>query len=98
MTRTTTRYVDFQRLAQQGKSASTVIKLMMACNDMQIANEALAEWKKEQPRHRKDREIGTRMYFVRLQMSHLYEALKIIKQIHTDESLKCLIKQCDDKT
>ena len=99
MTRTTTKIVDFQRLKLLGKSAETVIiKLMMACNDMQLANEALAEWKKEQPRLRKHREVGAKMYFVRLQISHLYEALKIVEQIRIDGSLLRLVKQCDQRT
>lgn len=98
MTRTRTIIVDFQRLALLGNSAATVIKLMMACNDLQLANEALVEWKKEQPRLRKCREVGAQMYFVRLMMSHLYEALKIVEHIHIDESLLRLVKQCDQRT
>ena len=98
MIRTITKSVDLRRFAQQGKSAATVIKLMMACNDMQLANEALAEWKKEQPRHRKGREAGARMYFVRLQVSHLYEALKIVEQIRGDRSLMLQIESCDRRT
>lgn len=99
MTRTTTKIVDFQRLKLLGKSAETVIiKLMMACNDMQLANEALAEWKKEQPRLQKHREVGAKMYFLRLQISHLYEALKIVEQIRIDGSLLRLVKQCDQRT
>jgi len=98
MTRITTINVDLQRLERRGNIAATVIKLMMACNDLQLANEALDKWKKEQPRLRKGREVGAKMYFVRLQISHLYEALKIVEQIHTDESLLRLVKQCDQRT
>jgi hypothetical protein len=61
--------LDFQRLQLAGQSAATVVKLMMACNDMQLAG-----WKKQQPRSQKHREVGAKMYFLRLQISHLYEA------------------------
>lgn len=58
-----------------------VVKLMMACNDMQLANEALSSWKENQPRNRQCRQAGAKMYFARLQMAHLHEALKIIEEI-----------------
>ena len=98
MSRTTTRFVHFRHFQLGGPSAAIVIKLMMACNDMQIANECLAEWKRQQPRHRKHRERGARMYFVRLQISHLFEAFKIVEQIRGDSNLMRLVKQCDLKT
>jgi hypothetical protein len=71
---------------------------MMACNDMQVANEALAEWKSEQLPHKRHRQFGAKMYFVRLQISHLYESLKIIDQIRGDRQLMKLVDQCDAKT
>lgn len=98
MSRTTTRFVHFRHFQLGGPSAAIVIKLMMACNDMQIANECLAEWKRQQPRHRKHRERGARMYFVRLQISHLFEAFKIVEQIRGDSNLMRRVKQCDLRT
>jgi hypothetical protein len=38
------------------------------------------------------------MYFVRLQISHLFEAFKIVGQIRGDSDLMRLVKQCDPKT
>jgi hypothetical protein len=78
MNRTSTRVIDYQRLLDGGRAATIVVKLMMACNDMQLANEALSSWTQEQPRSRQYRQVGARMYFVRLQMAHLHEALNII--------------------
>ena len=98
MTRTTTIPVDLQRLQRTSESATIIIKLMMVCNDMQLANEALAEWKIEQPRSRKYRQVGARMYFVRLQISHLHEAIGILKLIQKDKSLRRLIDGCDQRT
>lgn len=98
MPRTQTRYVDFQTLEGRGESAATVIKLMMACNDLQLANEALSEWKREQRTSRKARQVGAGMYFVRLQLAHLFEGLKVIDQIKKDPALLSLVHQTDAQT
>ena len=73
--------MKFDTLLARGQSAATVVKLMMACNDLSLANQALADWKKEQPNLRKSRQSGAQMYFVRLQIGHLYEGLKVIEEI-----------------
>lgn len=82
MCETTTKYITFNTLKMRGSSAITVVKLMMSFNDMSLANQALTEWKKEQPMMKKSRQIGAAMYFVRTQISHLKEGLKIIKEIY----------------
>jgi hypothetical protein len=98
MTRTYTKPVDPARLAARGKSAATIIRLMMACNDMTLADEALAGWSGEQPQDRKDRQNGARMYFMRMQISHLSEGLKNIDEIRKDAGLYALVHQCDART
>jgi hypothetical protein len=84
MSRTHTKIISYQKLEARGKSAVLIVKLMMACNDLQLTNEALSEWSKEQPRSRQYREKGAQIYFVRLQFAHLHEALKIVDQIRDD--------------
>lgn len=98
MPRTQTRYVNFQTLDARGESTATVVKLMMACNDLQLANEALSEWKQEQPTSRKLRQTSARMYFFRLELGHLFEGLKVIDQIRKDPVLLCLVRQTDAQT
>lgn len=98
MTRTHTRLIDYQRLEARGKSSVLIIKLMMACNDMQLANEAASDWKEDQPRNKKYRQAGARMYFTRLQMAHLHEALKIVEEIRKDVWLMALLSTCDNQT
>jgi hypothetical protein len=71
---------------------------MMACNDISLANDALERWNKENSRIRGSRKIGARMYFVRLQISHLVESMKIVDDIKKDESLVSLLRRCDAKT
>jgi len=98
MTRASTKYISFETLKMRGPSAVKVVKLMMACNDMTLANHALAEWKKEQPMMMKSRQIGACMYFVRTQIAHLHEGLKVIESIRADPSLMAYIEKCDKKT
>ncbi len=98
MTRTTTINIDFADLQQRGQSAVTVIKLMMACNDITLSNIALGEWEKEQPNSRKTRKNSAGMYFVRTQIAHLHEGLKIIEAIRKDKGLKALVNRCDPQT
>ena len=71
---------------------------MMACNDMSLANQALTHWKGPSSRIRKARATFAAMYFIRTQISHLYEALKIIEEIEKDTLLKGLIARCDSRT
>ena len=63
------------------------MKIMMACNDLILANRALAEWKKEQSNSDKGRQRGAKMYFLRLQLGHLYEVLSVVEEIRKDKTL-----------
>lgn len=98
MPRTKTKHINFQKLQARGKSAVTVVKLMMACNDLSLTNQALSEWRKEQPRNKKSRQTAAGMYFVRTQIAHLFEGLKVIEAIQQDSTLFALIEKCDNKT
>ena len=95
---TSTKFLSFERLAAKGTDSAIVVKLMMACNDMTLANLALTDWKGAQPKERRDLEVGARMYFVRIELAHLYEGLKIIKEIQTSGSLRRLVDACDART
>lgn len=98
MSRTSSTFISFETLKARGSSAITIIKLMMTCNDLLLADQALAEWKKEQPLNKKPRQTGAGMYFVRTQLSHLHEGLKVLENIHKDSFLMSLVKQCDPET
>ncbi|MDQ7837126.1 MAG: hypothetical protein RDU59_01345 [Thermodesulfobacteriota bacterium] len=71
---------------------------MMACNDMSLANQGLTEWKKEQPKMKKSRQLGAGMYFVRTQLAHLHEGLKVIEEIRADPTLMAHVAACDQET
>jgi hypothetical protein len=98
MASTSTRQVHFDRLQAKGPDAAVVVKLMMACNDMTLANQALDDWKRAQPRERRDRQLAACMYFVRVELAHLYEALVIIQEIRQSQTLQALVDQCDLRT
>lgn len=96
MARTQTRCVNLEVLRTRGPSAATVVQLMMACNDMTLANQALGEWKIDQPNMRKARQTGAALYFIRTQISHLHEALKIVGKVRDDPALRAVVDRCPE--
>ena len=93
MSRTRTILVDLQKLQASG-NASTLIRLMMACNDIALANQCLKKFKEERSKIRKPVQRGALMYFVRLQCGHLNEGLKIIQEIKDNRKLSESIERC----
>ncbi len=60
---------------------------MMAQNDIAVANEGLREWTVTTEQKKLARQNGGRLYYGRMLMSHIYEALKIIKDIQNNTRL-----------
>lgn len=87
MSGSTTKNVRLGAIADEGKLGSVLIRLMMVMNDMSLAMDGLGWWVNENERTRQHREVGARIYFVRLQLSHLYEGLKIVQEIRNDAEL-----------
>ncbi|MCE2927396.1 MAG: hypothetical protein LW823_07140 [Rickettsiales bacterium] len=98
MTRTTSRSIQFDNLKGDEDASALVIKLMISCNDLQLSNESLSDWKQDQPLKKKYRQTGAGMYFIRLQIGHLFEGLKILEKINQNTFLKEVIGQCDEET
>ena len=71
---------------------------MMACNDLLLANQSLAEWKKELPGNMKSKQVGAKLYFLKLQLGHLFEGLKLIEEIKKDPILKALVDRGNTKS
>ena len=44
------------------------------------------------------RQIGGRLYYGRMLMAHVYEALNIVKDIQENAKLKALVDACDPET
>jgi hypothetical protein len=95
---TGTRFVKFEALNLRGQSAVTVVKLMMACNDLTITNQALGDWKNDERQSRRSRQRAACMYFIRAQIAHLHEGMKIIEEIRNDNTLFMLVNRCDTQT
>ena len=98
MSRTSTKFLNFENLRNQGQCAVTVVKLMMACNDLSLANKALSGWKENDSKKMKQRQIGAGMYFIRTQLAHLHEGLKVIDSIRKNKALTSLLRRCDNLT
>ena len=71
---------------------------MMACNDIQTANEGLKYWKEHNTPNESHKNYGSKLYFVKLQWSHLYEGLKSIQDIENNEKLRNSVSRCDKRT
>lgn len=89
--RSTTRNVRLGSIADKGKLGSILIRLMMVMNDMSLAMDGQVRWTGDNAARRQHREIGARIYFARLQLSHLYEGLKIVREIDGDAELKKVV-------
>jgi len=94
MGRTHTVFVNLERLHSRGDKASLIIRLMMAYNDISLANQCLTEFREEQPRLRKHVQQGALLYFVRLQCGHLNEVLDLIQEIKSDQDLHRRVGRC----
>jgi hypothetical protein len=78
--------------------ASVIIRLMMALNDIAMANDGLAEWTVTTERKKRARQNGGRLYYGRMLMAHTFEALSIIEEIEDNPKLKTLVQACDPMT
>ena len=94
---TSTIYTTFEKLTARGDEAVLIVKLMMAFNDLALANEGLSIFKSQYVTKRSDKNRGAAMYFVRLQASHLYEALEIVDVIAANQRLRNVISGCSGK-
>src|SRR6266481_3264610 len=94
----TTRMVRSASLVQDKEIASVVLRLMMAMNDIGVANDALQEWDQTENPKKKVRQNGGRLYFGRMQMAHIYEGLLIVEDISKTSKLKAAVDRCDAKT
>jgi len=80
------------------KLASVIVRLMMAMNDIALANEGLSEWTGTTDPRKVYRQNGGRLYYGRMLMAHIYEALSIIEDIQQDTKLRAAVQQCEAKT
>jgi hypothetical protein len=95
MERTRTLWVDINRLHRSDPSG-LVLRMMMAANDIALANWGLTEFKKPQPRLSRHMQNGACLYFIRLQCGHLSEALKLVGELNKDSDSKAGLERCNE--
>lgn len=81
MPRSTTRWTTLPKIAVQDELGVALIQLMMVCNDLTLCNHALEAWKNETDGKLECRKIGAGMYFIRLEIAHMLEAMDIVKRL-----------------
>jgi|SRR5258705_2083788 hypothetical protein len=93
-----TRMTTFRKLADAGELAPLLVQLMMAVNDLSIADHGLRYWHSEIPVPHENRVQGSKSYFVRLQIAHTFEALKVIYRLKNKPAFMAKVEQCDRAT
>jgi hypothetical protein len=102
--RTNTIYTDLKKLYESSpKEASLIVRLMLACNDIALANHCMSNFKTGQLRaiqqHIKE---GAMLYFVRLQCGHLNEAMDLVGELNAllqESSLSAnVFNKCSEET
>lgn len=94
MARVRTLLVDLGKIQRLGDEGALVLQLMMACNDLAAANQALGRCREDTSERTRSVRRGTSLYFVRLQLAHLKEALDIIHEIHDCPNLREIVDDC----
>lgn len=77
--------------------AGVVIRLMMVCNDLTIANAYLRELREGQTRVADHVRWGAGVYFLRMQIGHLSEAMSVIGALRKSPPLLRLVHQCTER-
>jgi hypothetical protein len=98
MVRSTSWITTASKIAAQKDLASVLIRLMLCNNDLSIVSNSLDEWSATKDQRKLGRKNGACLYFVRVLLSHVYEALLIIQEISRSPVLRAAVDTCDDET
>ncbi|HUV04693.1 MAG TPA: hypothetical protein VMX94_06250 [Armatimonadota bacterium] len=88
-----TVYIDLARLGQAGDDAATVLRLIMAAGDVQIANQCMGKCEPGKSIFNSTLREAATLYFVRLQCGHINEAMDAIKEIEQSTYLRSLVSR-----
>lgn len=97
MSKSSTWVVKASKISQS-EVASIIVRLMMMINDISLANNSIIEWSESIDRKKMRRKWGGELYYVRILMGHLYEALKMLRVISEHASLRDAVMSCDGRT
>src|SRR5271156_1036731 len=98
MGRSATWNVQTGTIANQGELRFILMRLMLSVNDLAVCNHTLIEWQESTDSRKVARKNGGGMYFVRLIMSHVHEALRIVKMISQIPGFRDAVYRCDRMT
>jgi len=91
------KWLTYERI-RSDKHGALVVGLMIAANDILMANWNAMEWgeenEQELPRLRRHLRIGAQQYFVRLMVSHLHEALLLVREFKNYPELDVILRKC----
>lgn len=77
---------------------SVFVRLMQIINDMAVVNDSLREWNFTKDNKRLVRKANGNLFFVRLQMAQVFEALSIIAEIRNSDVLRAEVEKCEKRT
>jgi hypothetical protein len=95
VSRSTHKFARLDAIASKGELGSVLIRFMMVINDMSLAMDAQRRWTEDAKDEREHRERGAKIYFIRLQISHIYEAMKIVEEIRDNPELMKAVDRSD---
>jgi hypothetical protein len=98
VSRSTHKFTRLEAIASKAEFGCVIIRLMMVINDMSLAMDAQRRWTEDSKKGREHRERGAKLYFIRLQISHIYEAMKIIEEIRDSPELMKAVDRSDPFT
>ena len=78
--------VNLSKLNPENKEHLMIVRLMMAFNDISMANACMVEYYNIADKAKSHLKRGGTNYFVRLGCGHLYEGLKIIRDLKKKSS------------
>lgn len=94
------KHISMQRLAQKGEAGGVLVRLMMVLQDLAFADRAQGVIAGRPSKKKKQGDVkrAAGRYYMRLQISHLFEGLKIIREISQDEMLERMVGACNKET
>jgi len=98
MGRSTTWFIKARTIAGQEELAAVLIRLMLSINDLSLANAAIEDWNSTTQQTRERRKRGALMYFTRVLLGHVHEALEIVRDISKSPTLRAAVDRCDKAT
>lgn len=98
VSRSTHKYARLDALASKGELGSVLVRLMAVINDMSLAADAQRRWTEDALKEREHRQRGAKIYFMRLQISHIFEAMTIVREIRDNPDLMKAVDRSDGYT